>query len=192
MVENPEKFVNKYKLKSSRLLNWNYSSSGNYFITICTYNHNHFFGKIDNEKMIMSNRGSIAQQCLTEIPKHFSNTNLDEFVVMPNHIHMLICLNSPDIDNHCVETHDRASLQIKYQNYHFHQLAIKSNQTIPKIINQFKSSVKRICNNQNIYFSWQSRYHDHLVCDQKELSIIKNYIINNPQNWQKDKFYNSR
>ena len=106
---------------------------------------------------------------------------------MPNHIHLLLELNQSNVNS--VETHDRASLQIKYQSYHFHRLAIRSNQTIPKIINQFKSSVKRQCNKQNLFFAWQPRYHDIIIKDKEQYFKIKNYIINNPINWEKDKFY---
>ena len=187
-IDNPSKFADKFKLKSSRLNNWDYSTPGYYFITICTYNHNNFFGKIINNKMELSKMGIIANQCLIEIPKHFKNAFLDEYIIMPNHIHILLKLSKPL--SHFVETHDRASLQIKYQNYHFHRLAIKSKQTVPKIINQFKSSVKRICNQNNFYFGWQTRYYDHIIKNEKELLIVKNYIINNPINWQKDKFFN--
>ncbi|MFA6185294.1 MAG: hypothetical protein WCT51_00245 [Candidatus Shapirobacteria bacterium] len=57
MVDNPTKFADKFKLKYSRLQNWNYSTPGYYFITICTYNHNNFFGKIIDNKMKLSKRG---------------------------------------------------------------------------------------------------------------------------------------
>ncbi|MFA6463239.1 MAG: hypothetical protein WCT51_04340, partial [Candidatus Shapirobacteria bacterium] len=61
MVDNPTKFADKFKLKSSRLQNWNYSTPGYYFITICTHNHNNFFGKIINNKMELSKRGEITK-----------------------------------------------------------------------------------------------------------------------------------
>jgi len=180
MENNPTKFADKFKLKSFRLNNWDYSTPGYYFITICTYNHNNLFGKIIDNKMELSNMGIITNQCLIDIPKHFSNVILDEYIIMPNHIHLLLNLPKPLLNS--VETHHGASLQIKYQNYHFHRLAIKSNQTVPKIINQFKSSVKRICNHQNLWFSWQPRFHDQIIQNEKELLIIKKYIQNNSIN----------
>jgi len=188
-IQNPEKFANKFKTKSSRLNNWDYSNPGFYFITIKTLNDNNFFEKIINNKMELSTVGEIANQYLIDISEHFSNVILDEFIVMPNHVHILFLVETPDdsvetLDNH-VETHHGASLQIKYQNYHFHRLAIKSNQTIPKIINQYKSSVKRICNQNNLFFGWQSRYYDQIIKSEIELNNIRQYIKNNPTNWQK-------
>ena len=181
------RFADKYKLKSSRLNNFDYSTPSFYFITICTLNHNNFFGKIINSKMELNQKGIITNDCLIQIPNHFKNIILNEYVIMPNHIHLLLELTQTNVTP--VETHDRAYLHIGYQSYHFHRLAIRSNQTIPKIINQFKSSVKRQCNQQNLFFAWQPRFHDHIVKDEPELIKIKNYIINNPINWEKDKFY---
>ena len=182
-----DRFADKYKTKSSRLPNHNYSSPGLYFITICTLNHNNFFGKIIKSKMELSKMGMITKQCLLNIPKHFSNITLGEYVVMPNHIHLLLELTKSNVNP--VETRDRASLQIKYQSYHFHRLAIKSNQTIPKIINQFKSSVTRQINPKTVFFAWQPRYHDIIIKDQKQYFTIKNYIKNNVINWEKDKYF---
>jgi putative transposase len=176
------KFADQFKLKSSRLNNWDYSTPGYYFITIKTLNNNNFFGKIINNQMELSKMGIIANQYLINIPKHFSTVRLDEYIIMPNHVHIII-----QILNNFVETRDRASL---LKNNKFYQLAIKSNQTIPKIISQYKSSVTRQINPKTIFFAWQPRFHDQIIKNKKELLIVKNYIINNPINWQKDKFYN--
>jgi len=95
IVDNPDKFADKFKTNSSRLNNWDYSTAGIYFITICTHNHNNFFGKIINNKMELSKMGLIANDCLINIPKHFSNITLGEYVVMPNHVHILFHVETP-------------------------------------------------------------------------------------------------
>ena len=177
IIENPNKFADKYRVSSSRRINWNYSTPGFYFITICTLNHNNFFGKIINNQMELNQKGINTNNCLIHLPIRFKNIVIHESVIMPNHIHLLLELIQTNVNP--VETHDRASLQIRYQSYHFHRLAIKSNQTIPKIINQFKSSVKRQCNQQNLFFAWQPRYHDIIIKDEKQYFTIKNYIQNN-------------
>lgn len=187
LVDNPNKFVDKYSTKSSRLKNWDYSTPGIYFITICTYNHNNFFGKIINNQMELSKMGTIAKSCLIDIPIHFENVSLNEYVVMPNHIHLLLKLSK--LLSNSVETHDRASLQINYQNYHFYRLAIKSNQTIPKIISQYKSTVIRLINPKTIFFAWQPRFHDEIIKDKKNYFATKQYIKDNVINWGKDKYY---
>ncbi len=187
MVENLNKFADKYRVVSSRKTNWDYSTTGFYFVTLCTLNHNNFFGKIINSKMELNQKGKITNDCLIQIPIHFKNVLIHESVIMPNHIHLLLELIQTNVN--LVETRDRASLHIEYQSYHFHRIAIRSNQTIPKIINQFKSSVKRQRNQQNLFFAWQPRYHDIIIKDQKQYFTIKNYIKNNVINWEKDRYF---
>jgi len=89
-------YKNKYRIKSSRLLLWNYSDDGYYFITICVKKHKCLFGKIENDEMILNKLGKIAVKYWLEIPKHFSNIVLDEFIVMPNHIHGIIEIKNND------------------------------------------------------------------------------------------------
>jgi len=92
MVNQLSYFQQKYRIPSIRLKHWDYSSSGWYFITICTYQKTCYFGEIINGKMELSEIGKIAEKYWLEIPKHFSNIRLDEFVIMPNHIHGIIVI----------------------------------------------------------------------------------------------------
>jgi putative transposase len=78
--------------KPNRLNSHDYNYSGYYYITIDTKNNECFFGKINNDKMNLSNEGKIANQCWLEIPSHFPRIELDEFIIMPNHIHGIIIL----------------------------------------------------------------------------------------------------
>ena len=82
-----DKFKNKYRIQSTRLQNWDYRWSAAYFITICTQNRECFFGWIDDETMILSPIGAIADVLWHELKFHAKNIELDAFVVMPNHIH---------------------------------------------------------------------------------------------------------
>jgi len=81
--------------KRNRLKNYDYSNDGHYFVTICTKNRENFFGKIKDQKMFLNEIGKIAKICWLEIPKHFPNVILDEFVIMPNHIHGIIIIDNP-------------------------------------------------------------------------------------------------
>jgi REP element-mobilizing transposase RayT len=199
MIENPNKFANKFKLKSSRLQNWDYSNPGYYFITICTYNHNNFFGKIINNKMELSKMGIIAQSELLKTFEIRKNIKLHKWVIMPNHVHILMEIikqNNQNINTfnkcrdvaQCRDVLQNISTDNINKNQYFSNISPKSN-SISNIIKQFKSAVTRQINPKTIFFAWQSRFYDEIIKDEKELSIIKNYIINNPINWQKDKFY---
>lgn len=87
---------NTHKRRSIRLKEYDYSSPGEYFVTICTYMKQCTFGKIVEENINLSSLGEIAVQCWKEIPRHFSNVKLDAFVCMPNHIHGIIILIEND------------------------------------------------------------------------------------------------
>jgi len=106
-------FQNKYRVESTRLKNYDYSSVGAYFITICTKNRDQLFGYINNCKMLLSPIGKIAR---LEWEKSFEMRRellCDEYVIMPNHIHGIIIINVDPVETqHCV------SLQIKNITYH--------------------------------------------------------------------------
>jgi len=197
LVDNPDKFADKFILKSSCLQNWDYSTPGYYFITICTHNHNNFFGKIINEKMELSNKGLIAKSELLKTFEIRKNIKLYEYVIMPNHIHLLMeikyqinnntnPINCRDVARY-VSTNN-TNVSIRVDNKNFSIISPKPN-SIPAIIRSFKSAVTHQINPKTVFFSWQPRYHDHIIKDKQDYFKIKNYIINNPINWEKDKFY---
>jgi REP element-mobilizing transposase RayT len=95
-----DKFQNKYRIPSARASWWDYGSNAPYFVTICTKNRKHFFGKIVEGEMHLTEIGQSAYDCWNEIPNHFPFVVLDEFVVMPNHIHGIIIIDKPtDAEN---------------------------------------------------------------------------------------------
>ena len=98
-----EKFKDKYRISSARLKNWNYGSPGFYFMTICTGNRKHFFGDIIEKNNIAilnpTNIGKIANEYWVEIPIHFPFVELDEYVIMPNHIHGILSIIDTTINN---------------------------------------------------------------------------------------------
>jgi REP element-mobilizing transposase RayT len=80
--------------RSIRLPGYDYAQSGGYFITICTHERRHLFGKISNKEMIVNDYGQIVNQCWLEIPQHFPHASLDAFVIMPNHLHGIVVLDN--------------------------------------------------------------------------------------------------
>jgi putative transposase len=97
-----EKFRNRYRIKSARHPNWDYSQNAAYFITICTRNRESFFGHIENHEMATSDLGQYAHECWQVIPNHFLFVRLGAFVVMPNHVHGIIIIDKPiDGDDDC-------------------------------------------------------------------------------------------
>ena len=187
-------FKNKYRIETIRLKNYDYSKSGAYFITIVTHNRQCIFGKISDGRMILNDGGKIAQQCWMDIPEHFPHAELDEFVIMPNHIHGIIILN--EINNQTfVETNNNSSLQmqqIKSPSQSSQQKSIfrSPSKTIGSIVRGFKIGVTKWFRKQtDIYTVWQQNYYEHIIRNDDELNRIRQYIIINPSKWTLDKNY---
>jgi putative transposase len=168
------KFKNKYRIQTNRLAGYDYSQNGFYFVTICTKNREHYFGEIINEEsdnayLNSTAIGLIANEYWQSIPQHYPFTVLDEYIIMPNHLHGVIGIAKGELT--------------KWKSNEF---GIQS-QNLAAIIRGFKSTVKQYANERNIDFHWQSRFHDHIIKDDKSMMAVRNYIINNPDNWYKDK-----
>jgi len=185
-----ELYRNKYRSDTARALWWDYGRNGAYFITICTKDRKHFFGKIDSEKMELSATGEIAEKMWYEIPNHHEYVELGGFVVMPNHVHGIILLNKPVGTGHgdkpvVVGTGHALSLQDVGKNRFQH---IGKN-TISSIVGSYKSAVTKHANRLGLPNGWQSRFHDRIIRDADEYDRIAEYIIKNPEKWFIDKFY---
>lgn len=105
------KFKWKYNPNSNRFKSYDYSSNWWYFITICTKDRINYFWDIVDWKMILNELWKIAENFYNEIPKHFPFIILDEFIIMPNHIHWIIILNKND--NKAVETKNTQTVETK-------------------------------------------------------------------------------
>lgn len=76
--------------KLNRLKKYDYSQSGYYFVTVCTKNRIHWFGEIRGDQMVLNECGEIVLFCWKDLPNHYFNAELDQFVIMPNHIHGIV------------------------------------------------------------------------------------------------------
>ena len=171
-------YKNKYRIKSTRLQNYDYSSNGYYFVTICTHQKFCYFGDIVDAKMHFSQVGRIAQKNWQDILNHFDGVYLDEYVIMPNHIHGIIVINRPNN----VETRNFASLPNKF--------APLKPGSLQAIVHAYKASVTRWCRqNGDDIFRWQSRFYEYIIRNDKSLKNIRQYIINNPAKWTQDQNY---
>jgi len=161
---------------------WDYRSPGIYFVTICTKGKVCWFGNISNEKINLSEIGKIALKNWIDIPHHFPFVSLDEFQIMPNHIHGIVQITSSS-----VATRHVASLQNEKQANRFGPLIPNSLQSI---IHQYKSSVTRWCRkNEFEDFRWQPRFYEQRIRNDKDLHRIQRYIRYNPRNWKEDEDY---
>lgn len=94
----------RYRIKTARIPNWNYASPGLYFVTMCTRSRIEWFGCVENGKMVLSPIGETADACWREIAKHFPFVVLDEWVVMPNHVHgVLRIMDGRGVFRNCMD-----------------------------------------------------------------------------------------
>ena len=189
-----DKFNNKYRIPPARAQWWDYGWDASYFITICTRMRRHFFGKVIDHQMVLSDLGKIADDCWRKITDHARNVELGPYVVMPNHVHGIVNLvgnatafkfvplpesgSNAAIDN---GEFPKTIGQIRFRN--------PGKNTISTIIGGYKSAVSKDAAKEGVDFGWQSRFHDHIIRDAEECPRIADYILNNPARWKGDKFY---
>jgi putative transposase len=165
--------------RSIRLQGYDYSKDGLYFITICLQNRLHLFGDVVDGNMVFTDAGSIAIQCWMDIPKHFPNTILHQYIIMPNHVHGIIQILNNASDN----ITNKINL--------FQKIIPRS---IGSIVRGFKIGVTKWFRNKfpNEFPRerkiWQRNYYEHIIRNEKSFERISNYISNNPMNWKNDKY----
>lgn len=163
--------------KSPRAKWWDYTNPAAYFVTICTKDRSPILGEIINGKMHHSHSGIIANILWYEIKNHFRNVELDEYVIMPNHVHGIIIIKPTMETDNMVGTGHALSLQQQQQ---------QQQPNLSTIIGSYKSAVTKHCNRLGLPSGWQSRYHDVIIRTEIDYQRIKKYIITNPENWDTD------
>ncbi len=177
-------FLSRFRVESTRHQVHDYHAPGWYFITVCTHKRFRYFGEVVNHQMQLSSIGKITYTELLKTQEIRNNVVIDEWVIMPDHIHMIIRIVEPPT----VETHCSASLHpppTQPDTPPKNRFGPQSN-NIPAIVRGIKSAVKRKTNAQSIEFQWQARYHDHIIRGQAELERIRRYIKNNVVAWGND------
>ena len=150
--------------KSIRLKNYDYRSNGVYHVTICTQNHKCLFGTVVNGEMILSEVGWTAYHNAQLIAQHYPEVQLIEFVIMPNHAHLLLVLVTQADANYGVPT------------------AVHS---LGQIVRAYKASVSRVYGSS----IWQPRFYEHIIRGKRDYLDTIAYIQNNPASWNKDDYY---
>jgi len=157
--------------KNPRLKDFNYASAGAYFVTICTHHKQTIFGQVTSGTMVLNPYGQHAERTWMNIPQHFQSVLLDEFIVMPNHMHGIVFIDR-----------ERAR----------HASPLQQAPSLGAVIGSFKSAAARDINRQRATPGepvWQRNYHEHVIRNEKTLSEIREYIANNPLKWELDKYY---
>ena len=145
--------------KKIRLVNYDYSNTGYYFITICIKDKHELLGSIANHPhglIQLSEYGCITESTIHEIPEHYHGIFIDQYVIMPNHIHMILILNRGE--------------------------------SIPPTVSTIIQQLKRQISKKIGFSLWQKSYHDHIIRDEPEYLRICQYIDENPAQWAQDEY----
>jgi len=159
---------------SLRLKDYNYSTPGMYFITICTRDKTCIFGDIVNGKMLLNEYGGIVHKYWFELENKFNNIELPAFVVLPNHIHGII-------HSHGYNCFVGAIHELPLQQ--------RRRMLIPGIVGYFKMNTAKLINDKRKSpgeHVWQRNYYEHIIRNECELNEIREYIVNNPIKWELD------
>jgi REP element-mobilizing transposase RayT len=192
-------FKDLYRIQSARCPNWDYSSDGAYFITICTDQWECFFGQIEKNRVILTNAGRIAEQFWAELPVHFPFIQLDVFIIMPNHMHGILIIDKNFQQPQLSGSHlgpgmpignDQHTLSRNKKSELMSQISPKKG-SLSSIIRSYKSACTNEINKTDpgLNFKWQSRFHDHIIRNKKSHDRIRQYILNNPAKWNDDLFF---
>jgi len=170
--------LNEARRRSIRLRDFDYSRDGAYFVTICTKGRELFL----QEPVIHK----IASDCWKEISNHFPNVEADEWVVMPNHVHGILLfaegrgvqLNAP--------TRHAATSAVRNADSAYSFISPRRG-TLGVIIRTYKAAVTSLSHRRGYEdFAWQRNYYEYIIRDEPELSRVREYIRNNPQEWESD------
>lgn len=158
------------KRKRLRLQDYDYSQAGYYFVTICTDNKQHLLGEIivgggfhASPQTKLTSVGEEVQKSILKLPEIYHGVDIDQYVIMPNHVHLIITLEGG---------HGNPPLQ--------------------DIIGRLKSYTTKRYNQLNktdFMILWQRNYYEHIIRNEKELYELREYITNNPAKWELDKYY---
>jgi putative transposase len=207
-----DKYTGYHNRRSTRLPGYDYSKPGYYFVTMCIHDcKQHLFGDVIDGKMHENKIADIVRQGWNYLQSHYPQIRLDEFIIMPNHIHAIIIIHDIPLvgarssrpigleSSRPLDLESSCPLGSGFGNdigKHIDMGCDNSEDgrddrapTLGNMIAYFKyQTTKRInaSGNNEIRKIWQRNYYDHIIRDEKSLYFIRQYIRNNPVHWGKE------
>jgi REP element-mobilizing transposase RayT len=212
--------------KRQRMEGYDYSTPGAYFVTICVHDRHNVFGVVrvatgsqpfldqpnpPRPIMKLNESGKIAENCWLDLPNHYPNCRLDQFVIMPNHVHGIVWVVGQNVfaDTFVIgnglkpfPTVNTKTAFPPLNPFPATKMAIHNSldntpvkmHGLPEMMRGFKTFSSRRINelNPGFRFQWQKSYHDRIIRNEDELDRIRKYIIQNPANWLKDRENNTQ
>ena len=159
-----------FKRKPNRLRNYDYSHPGMYFVTVCTCGKEKTLGEIVGDGFPvpkLSAIGQLARQIIDQIPQRFPTVRAEKYVIMPNHLHIILCFDSGHGTGDPSPTLGKVMGWFKYQ--------------VTKSVNQARNTP-----GEKVF---QRSFHDHVIRNEEDYLRIWQYIDTNPLKWQEDCYY---
>ena len=177
--------------RSNRLKGYDYSQPGGYFVTICTMNKTNNLGNVEDGRVILSFTGKTVEACWLGIPKHFPDLFLDEWVIMPNHMHGIIFILDAGRGEAFAEDPNQMMRRTANASPLRHPKGTTPS-SLGAIIQNFKSISTRKVNQLHDTPGnplWQRGFYDRVIRNEKELDRIRRYIAENPLKWVLDPYH---
>ncbi len=170
--------------------NWHHYQDGAFFITICSHEKEYIFGNIKNAEINLSPIGEIVSSCITDIPLHNKMVEVWNSVIMPNHVHLVLFIQSTTAADD-----DTTKGCLKNSNHGEACTDFHHNSKLATVVGSFKSAVTKRVHEASRHTSmqnapvWQSRYHDAIIRNRQAFDEIMRYIDSNIINWHNDCFF---
>ena len=187
------KYKDRYRIPSARAA-WHDYLGGAYFVTICTRDREFYFGKIKDEQMHLSEIGKYAEEQFRDVSLNYPYAEIPSFVIMPNHIHAIVIIDDRYLSQHdaCRDAIYRVSeLEMPMESNkkrggitgHNNPMLYRS---LGTVIRGLKARVTHYANEKSLDFAWQSRFHDRIIRDQRDMNETALYVEDNVVQWPED------
>lgn len=183
MVYDPE----IHHRRSIRVQGFDYASRNAYFVTICVVKRHCVLSQIRDSKVVLSSFGKIVSACWNDLPNHYSHIELDEFVVMPNHVHGIIRIVGAGFKPALT-----GAPSAPYANTGAGLKPAPTMHGLAEVVRALKTfSARRINTFRKTAGAafWQRNYYEHIIRNGEDLKNVRDYIIANPVNWENDEMY---
>jgi len=157
-------------------VDWHTYDDGLYFVTLNTLNKVHYFGKIEDGQMQYSDAGEIMVSAIQNLPSHYDDISIEEWVVMPNHVHLIVRIGSGNSFEGIKNPQNRKPLTNG-----------DKRSRLSSMVGLLKSGVKRQTNKNSILFDWNPRFYEHIIRTPESHKNITEYIKNNIKKWSEQK-----
>ena len=183
---------------STRLREFDYASSGAYFVTVCAAQKAHLFGVVSSGEVQCSEIGEVILKEWERMGRLRPEVRLDAFVVMPNHVHGIVWIERPTVgarlasplrrDDEILREAQRELAVSKHKSPQTPVFGVRSG-SLGAIVGGFKSAITKRVNEARATSNtpiWQRNYHDRIIRNDREFNAVREYIAFNPHNWSSD------